>query len=964
MKRILLLLTLLFTVSTAVQAQLAEVDFSQRIQQSATIVEGEVISQFSFWDDNQHNIYTASTIEVFKLFKGNGAPQYVEVITPGGIVGLHKETVEPSLELKVGSLGVFMLKANQVPSNSTTFNSPLQYQPVAGPQAFIAYDYETGTAHDVFQHYHNVTQNVHAVIASQTMQRASKLKKYDFEDEAAAFQAKGGTSITNFTPTTVTAGTETILTINGSGFGASPGSVEFRNADDGGATFVTGLATEIISWNDTQIQVEVYQEAGTGVIRVNGTGTATSAQTLTVSWAHLNPEFDEGNGLESYMVQHVDRNGTGGYIWRMHTDFDAGPGNATFLRSLETWRCSSGIHWTIGATTTTDVSANDDINIIRHDNGGELPGGVLGRCTSRWSGCGGGPILWYVEELDIVFDDGTNWNYTTSAPGPTQYDFESVATHELGHGHQLGHVINTNEVMHYAISNGEQQRSLSPNDIAGSNDVQSRSTSGGRCGESAMTNYSCGAAPVAEFSGTPTTICEGASVSFTDMSTNTPTSWLWDFGDSQTSTQQNPSHSYSSAGTYTVTLTATNASGSDDEVKTNYITVNANPNVSNTSSTAETCVGNDGTASVFPTGGSGNYTYLWFDPLLQTTQTAVGLTANNYNVNVTDAVTGCSSATVVTVSDGCSPVPSTQLRVGYCGNTLAALNTYLKCYPVSGADLYEFRIVNSGIGYDETINGLTNPILTALTFAPNVQYATTYDVTVRARVSGQWGNFGPVCAVTTPGVTIPTTSLRAGYCGTTVSAPNTTLKCYAVAGASNYEFRFVHAGSGYDETVFGSSNNPLLTSFAQLANPPAASTTYDVTVRAQVAGQWGNFGSVCQVTTPANMFTSSGHDNAFADFIPPEELVDEGGETSLLIYPNPNNGDELGVRISNIGVGIHNTQIELFDLFGKRVYATRETIVGTEINTILRFNGELATGMYIVRVLVGETAIQQKLTIR
>ena len=79
--------------------------------------------------------------------------------------------------------------------------------------------------------------------------------------------------------------------------------------------------------------------------------------------------------------------------------------------------------------------------------------------------------------------------------------------------------------------------------------------------------------PVAEFSGTPRSILEAETVQFNDLSTNSPISWLWDFGDSNSSTQENPSHTYATAGTYTVTLTATNSAGSDIETKTNYITV-------------------------------------------------------------------------------------------------------------------------------------------------------------------------------------------------------------------------------------------------------------------------------------------------------------------------------------------------------------------------------------------------------
>jgi PKD repeat protein len=79
--------------------------------------------------------------------------------------------------------------------------------------------------------------------------------------------------------------------------------------------------------------------------------------------------------------------------------------------------------------------------------------------------------------------------------------------------------------------------------------------------------------PVAAFSGTPTSGEAPLTVSFTDESTNDPTSWSWNFGDGGTSTAQNPDHVYTSAGTYTVALSVTNAYGSDTETKSNYITV-------------------------------------------------------------------------------------------------------------------------------------------------------------------------------------------------------------------------------------------------------------------------------------------------------------------------------------------------------------------------------------------------------
>lgn len=44
-------------------------------------------------------------------------------------------------------------------------------------------------------------------------------------------------------------------------------------------------------------------------------------------------------------------------------------------------------------------------------------------------------------------------------------------------------------------------------------------------------------------------------VSFTGNSTDVPTQWHWDFGDTYTSAEQNPIHAYSAPGNYTITLT-------------------------------------------------------------------------------------------------------------------------------------------------------------------------------------------------------------------------------------------------------------------------------------------------------------------------------------------------------------------------------------------------------------------------
>ena len=85
-------------------------------------------------------------------------------------------------------------------------------------------------------------------------------------------------------------------------------------------------------------------------------------------------------------------------------------------------------------------------------------------------------------------------------------------------------------------------------------------------------------APTAAFSANPLSGTASTIISFSDSSTGEGLSYAWDFendGDID-STEQNPTHAYTSAGTYTVNLTVSNVGGSDSEVKTDYITIEAN----------------------------------------------------------------------------------------------------------------------------------------------------------------------------------------------------------------------------------------------------------------------------------------------------------------------------------------------------------------------------------------------------
>ena len=93
-----------------------------------------------------------------------------------------------------------------------------------------------------------------------------------------------------------------------------------------------------------------------------------------------------------------------------------------------------------------------------------------------------------------------SWEFGPGTATGFEVDFESVAVHELGHGHQLAHIINTGEVMHFSIANGQNSRDLGSSDLAGANDIMIRNINSPVCGTGAMTASLCSTLGVDEVS--------------------------------------------------------------------------------------------------------------------------------------------------------------------------------------------------------------------------------------------------------------------------------------------------------------------------------------------------------------------------------------------------------------------------------------------------------------------------------
>jgi PKD repeat protein len=589
-KRILPLLIFCFVSKFSFsQCAIEPWSLQKRIELSSTVVEGKVIDQYPFRENGKNAIYTASVIEVYKVFKGQvSSPYLIEVITFGGQIGFEKHHADPELELSKDEVGIFLLTDNavDVPDFVKT-NGKSKYQGSASIQSFISYDLDENRAYDISENYNGITTILYETLQTLTKKAFTPVKSFGYNPERLKYRPTAGPVITGFGSSSANAGTGDLITVNGQGFGnvRGNGRIEFLDANFGdGRRMKTPYAADYKVWNDTQIKVRIPTRAGSGKIKVatNDSSSYTSTADFKINFAHLNATFTPSGGSEQYyIIDHYNDNNKGGYSFQLNTRFKANTNMVNaFLRSLETWRCGTLINWDLGRDTTIKVTGGDGVNIVRLT---KYTDSRLAVCYSYWQGCyvSGTNMEWFVSEMDIEADSTRNWYYGTGTPGGSQYDFQSVLSHELGHGHQLGHVIASSEMMHYSIANGQRKATLSTNDLSGGNYVKDKSIKINVCTGGAMkalVQSACGyTKPLSGFKSDKIAACPSVNITLTDTSIGVVKSYLWNFGKDATpatATTKGPHNvTYSSEGLKTVKLFATNDFGVDSTVKKDYITV-------------------------------------------------------------------------------------------------------------------------------------------------------------------------------------------------------------------------------------------------------------------------------------------------------------------------------------------------------------------------------------------------------
>ncbi|MGI4833781.1 MAG: T9SS type A sorting domain-containing protein [Janthinobacterium lividum] len=457
---------------------------AERVAAAPLIVEAQVLDARGEWDAGHQRIFTRQHLRVFQVLKG-ALPDTaaLALLVEGGQVELARQELTNTLRpLPPGRQGIFFLVPAPWPGLAPAWAA------YASSQGVITFDLAQNTATEPARPYASP-----AAALAQTSQlsgQPAQVLRPNLALAAAAQQAaaRAGVATTqraqalivsSFSPAIAAAGTGAVLTIVGSGFGSSRGSggVDFRNADDGGATTTRALAFDYLSWSDTRIQVRVPSlaadghPAGTGPLRVTAAdgSTADTATPLTIVYALTN--VDNAGATFVDRPNHVATNGEGGLTFQLAPNFQSNAAAAAaWQRALAQWRCRTGINWRLGAAAAANTIALDQANVVAFDEGASLPARVLGRTTSYYAGCYDlqGEVVFRVQEVDQQFAINLPFQFGPALATAGQYDFESVTTHELGHAQQLAHLIRPGAIMHYGIGAGVNLRTLNPaSDVAG-----------------------------------------------------------------------------------------------------------------------------------------------------------------------------------------------------------------------------------------------------------------------------------------------------------------------------------------------------------------------------------------------------------------------------------------------------------------------------------------------------------------
>jgi len=391
---------------------------SQLIRTSDQIVYGRIVDIKSAWNSQKTHIETTAQILVDEAFvtddkAGINAGTIIPVTILGGTVGDISERVEdmPVFELNSDAF-VYLEKTNS--GKFTIHGLSDGIHPVSsenpGPSKELKIASSAGTVAQFREEINKTLRGIPVEVHPPG----------GLSNSLSVSSAAPGPSISSITPSSASTGTDTIITITGSGFGSSHVSnalVQFfykiTSYDPStGIFYYQYIGTNnTVSWTDTQIRVIVPVRASSGFVRIRTDSNVDSNLfpfAITFSYGKT-----KWNASPTYYINPGSISGFSTAIQNAA---------ATWNNAGSSFKLNYG-----GASSYTNPSAADLINYVYVGSSSDFTAGTPAQ-TSNW---------WYTSNPERIIDCDTEFNpavpWTTGTSSGGTFNIEAVMTHEFGH---------------------------------------------------------------------------------------------------------------------------------------------------------------------------------------------------------------------------------------------------------------------------------------------------------------------------------------------------------------------------------------------------------------------------------------------------------------------------------------------------------------------------------------------------
>ena len=419
---------------------------SEMVREAEIIFSATVLSTQCQWkdDDRGKHIYTHVELLVDRMIKGDlpSNPFFLEVV--GGTMDDIAECVSHSPFFRTAEHVLLLLDGPTL-------------QPVGG---------KMGKMPILDGHVLWGSRKVSLESLSRSIALGIEI---DFiESEVDLFNDESNTmpQITSIIPDIGSAGTDTEVTISGTGFGEIRDYPKVEFFYQKGEPRIEG---SVISWSDTQIICTVptgiindyAASAGSGPVTVTTRSGTSNEYPFRVTFSHDGQYWSGENPVIPYYIN--------------ENTFDCTGEGAAVQAAAETWNRTGGSFRFryAGSHTSMQTSRNSRNEIMW----GSTPSGALAVVYSwlkhTFDTPGRSPARHQIVECDMVFNDrDANWS---TNPSISEADVQSIALHEFGHFLRLLDIYgdigdseyDAAKVM-YGFSDGSTlKRSLHPDDIAG-----------------------------------------------------------------------------------------------------------------------------------------------------------------------------------------------------------------------------------------------------------------------------------------------------------------------------------------------------------------------------------------------------------------------------------------------------------------------------------------------------------------